>query len=652
MLGGGCLALTLQRDSKRASAAGALGVVVGGSLGLVDVALRFLSGTEDSLRFEWGFPGNTFYLEVDALSAFFLVVIFAVAIASAVFGAPYLRGHAPNRPLGAVWFHYSALVVSMALVVVARNGLLFLIGWESMALTSFFLVMFDGREARVRRAGWTYFVASHFGTGCVLAFFAVLGAHAGSLDFDRIAAAPPLTPATSSLLFLLAIAGFGTKAGFIPLHVWLPEAHPAAPAHVSALMSGAMIKLGIYGILRALTFLGAAPAWWGWLLVAVGATSGVLGVLFALAQHDLKRLLAYHSVENIGIIALGLGVGLLGTTAGDPAVAFLGFSGALLHVLNHALFKSLLFLGAGAVSTAAHALDLEHLGGLLRRMPRTGASFLVGSAAISGLPPLNGFASEFLIFAGALAGATTLGPTFAIPLAACAGALALIGGLAAACFVKACGVAFLGEPRTPNARDAREVAPLMAAPQVALAALCVALGVGAPLVVPLLLPAAAPVLGTTLAGASQAAGFASGALASISVAFALVVGLALALIVLRRGLGRGASIRTGPTWDCGFAAPSPRMQYTASSFAAPLTGYFRSLLRTRAEVAAPSGPFPGRASLETESPDFFLEGVFETAILGARRALSGVLRLQNGRVQFYVLYLVATLIGLLIWRLI
>jgi hydrogenase-4 component B len=646
------LALTLQRDSKRASAVGALGAAVGGSLGLVDVALRFLSATQDSLRFEWGFPGNSFYLEVDALSAFFLVVIFTVAIASAVFGAPYLRGHAAGRPLGAVWFHFNALVVSMALVVVARNGLLFLIGWESMALTSFFLVMFDGREAHVRRAGWTYLVASHFGTGCVLAFFAVLGAHAGSLDFDRIAAAAPLTPATSSLLFLLAIAGFGTKAGFVPLHVWLPEAHPAAPAHVSALMSGAMIKLGIYGILRALTLLGAAPAWWGWLLVAIGATSGVLGVLFALAQHDLKRLLAYHSVENIGIIALGLGVGLLGTTAGDPAVAFLGFSGALLHVLNHAVFKSLLFLGAGAVSTATHTLDLEHLGGLMRRMPRTGASFLVGSASISGLPPLNGFASEFLIFAGALAGATTLGPTYAIPLAACIGALALIGGLAAACFVKACGVAFLGEPRTASARDAHEVGSLMVAPQVALAALCVALGVGAPLVVPLLLPSASPLLGTALGGASQAAAFAAGALASVSVAFALVLGLALALALLRRGLGARAPIQAGPTWDCGFASPSPRMQYTASSFAAPLTQYFRNLMRTRADVVAPSGPFPGRASLETESPDFFLEGGFETAFLGARRALSGVLRLQNGRVQFYVLYLVATLIGLLIWRLI
>ena len=645
------MALVLHRNQRLSSAAGALGSALGGAAGLAESLMALASGSTDSVRFPWGFPGSSFYLEVDALSAFFLAVLFTVTIAAAAFGAPYLRAHARTRPVGAAWFHFNALVLSMALVIVARNGILFLIAWESMALTSFLLVMFDAQEPKVRAAGWTYLVASHLGTGCVLVFFAVVGGMAGSLDFDRIAALAPLPEPTSSLLFLLAIAGFGTKAGFIPLHVWLPEAHPAAPAHVSALMSGAMIKLGIYGILRALTFLGPPEVWWGWVLVLIGTSSGVLGVLFALAQHDLKRLLAYHSVENIGIIALGLGVGLLGIAGKAPAVAFFGFAGALLHVLNHAVFKALLFLGAGAVSTATHTLDLERLGGLLRRMPRTGASFLVGSAAITGLPPLNGFVSEFLIFAGALSGAATLGPSFAIPLAAAAGALALIGGLAAACFVKAGGVAFLGDPRSIEVAAAREVGPMMVAPQVALAALCIALGLAGPLTLAVVAPAVGVAAGAAAAASQGALAGATGLLESVTLAFAVVLALSVGLTLARRGLGAGRTVAAAPTWDCGFAAPTPRMQYTASSFAAPLTEYFRNSLRTHVEALAPAGPFPTRASLRTETPDVFLQGGFAVVAGGTRRALQAVLRLQNGRTQSYVLYIVATLIGLLIWRL-
>ena len=258
------------------------------------------------------------------------------------------------------------------------------------------------------------------------------------------------TQGLAGVLFLLAVIGFGTKAGFMPLHVWLPEAHPAAPSHVSAVMSGVMIKTGIYGLMRAFTFLGTPPLWWGWVLVAIGLTSGVLGVLFALAQHDLKRLLAYHSVENIGIIALGLGVGLLGMSTGSPVLIVLGFGGALLHVLNHALFKGLLFLGAGAVVHGTGTREIDQLGGLLKRMPWTAATFLVGAVAISGLPPLNGFVSEFLIYLGAFKGGISTGGPVAVPLLALIAGLALIGGLAVACFTKAFGIVFLGEPRSEH----------------------------------------------------------------------------------------------------------------------------------------------------------------------------------------------------------
>ena len=262
----------------------------------------------------------------------------------------------------------------MALVCLARNAVLFLIAWEIMALASFFLVAFENEKPEVRRASWIYMVATHLGTACLLPMFLIFGAHAGSLDFDRFAHSLPQPLA--SICFILALIGFGTKAGIIPFHVWLPEAHPAAPSHVSALMSGIMIKTGIYGIVRMLTFLGVPPLWWGWLVLAIGIISGVLGVLFALAQHDLKGLLAYHSVENIGIIMMGLGVGLIGWSAGMPSVAILGMAGGLFHVVNHALFKGLLFLGAGSVYQAAHTREIDQLGGLIKKMPYTGACFL------------------------------------------------------------------------------------------------------------------------------------------------------------------------------------------------------------------------------------------------------------------------------------
>jgi formate hydrogenlyase subunit 3/multisubunit Na+/H+ antiporter MnhD subunit len=538
----------------------------------------------------------------------------------------------------------------MVLVVVARNAVLFLSAWESMALASFSLVMFDAARPGVRRAGWIYFVAAHLGTALLLAFFAVAAARAGSLDFDAIARVAPPPGALASALFVLALFGFGAKAGFLPLHVWLPEAHPAAPSHVSAVMSGVMVKMGIYGLLRALPWLGPPPPWWGWVLVAVGLSSGIIGVLYALAAHELKRLLAYHTVENLGIIALGLGVGLLGVSAGAPPIALLGFCGALLHVLNHGVFKSLLFLGAGAVQAAAHSTDLEHLGGLMRRMPRTGASFAVGSAAISGLPPLNGFASEFLIFVGAFTGAATLGPGFAVPMAAAAAGLALIGGLAAACFAKAAGAVFLGEPRSSAAAQAREAPRAMAAPQLVLAALCLALGLASPWVLQAIAPAAAGALALSSGLGAGPLASSMAALTSVVLVGAIVLALFGALWGARSLLLSRRLVATGPTWDCGYAAPTPRMQYTASSFAAPLTQYFDGALRTEVFDTPPAGPFPERASFATKAPDRYLERGFALAFLGGARALSSALRLQNGRVQFYVLYLVAALLALVAWE--
>ncbi len=489
----GIVSLILQRSPAAASAASVIGIVVGCLVGLVPVVKTLISGGVDSIRWLWNVPGGTFSVGLDPLSALFLLIIFGISIPVSVYGASYLWHSRHEHNLGVVWFFTGVLIVSMVVVVVARNAVLFLVAWEAMSLSSFFLVMLEDKKDGVQTAGWIYLVAAHFGTAFLIALFILMG-HNGSLDFDQFSPA-----AHAGLLFILCLIGFGTKAGFVPLHVWLPEAHPAAPSHISALMSGVMIKMGIYGILRTLTFLGPPPQWWGYLLLAVGLTSGVLGVLFALAQHDLKRLLAYSSVENIGIIAAGLGIGLLGISFNAPMIAILGFGGGLLHVVNHSLFKGLLFLGAGSVAHSTGTREMDQLGGLLKRMPWTGVTFLVGSIAICGLPPLNGFVSEFLIYLGALHGGTASDGRLAVVGVVTLGSLALIGGLVVACFTKASGVVFLGEPRTESARDIHEVGPGMVIPMVVMAVACLAVGLLAPYV----FTALGPVIGQDKSDASS-----------------------------------------------------------------------------------------------------------------------------------------------------
>ena len=380
---------------------------------------------------------------------------------------------------------------------------------------------------------------------------------------------------------MLALIGFGTKAGFIPLHVWLPEAHPAAPSHVSAVMSAVMIKTGIYGLVRVMMLLGAPQAWWGWVLCGIGLSSGVIGVLLALAQHDVKRLLAYHSVENIGIIALGLGVGTLGLCAGLPAVAVMGLAGALLHVLNHALFKGLLFLAAGNVVHSTHSREIDDLGGLLRRMPRTGAIFLIGAAAISGLPPLNGFISEFLIYLASFKGAVTLEGANSVPMLATIAGLALIGGLAAACFTKAFGIVFLGQPRSEHAEQAHEVGLAMVMPGVVLAGACILIGLLGASVVSAMAPLISEVTGLSEPIVRASLSTAAHSIALVSITGGALAGLATLLAIGRALALSNRSVSTNLTWDCGYAEPSRRMQYTASSFAQPLTDTFDLLLQTR-----------------------------------------------------------------------
>ncbi|MGC2412603.1 MAG: proton-conducting transporter membrane subunit [Stellaceae bacterium] len=650
---GGVAAVILGARPRVAQAAGQIGAICGSAVGLL-VSLRVLTaGTVEGMSGAWPMPGGSFHLEIDALSAFFLLPVFGLSVVTGLYGRSYLAGGDPVRDSGrgsaATWFHLNVLTAAMALVITARDGLLFLLVWEIMALAPFFLVILDDRQASVRHAAWTYLAATHLGTAFLLVLFVLVGGLAGTSDFSGYAAALAAHPRLASGVFLLALVGFGSKAGIVPAHVWLPEAHPVAPSHASALMSGAMIKVGIYGLIRILTLLGTPPAWWGWLLIAAGASSGVLGVLFALAQHDLKRLLAYHSVENIGIILIGIGLGVLGLAHGMTTVTVIGFAGGLLHVLNHSIFKGLLFLGAGAVSHAAHTLELEELGGLLKRMKWTGTTFLIGSAAIVGLPPLNGFVSEFLIFYAGFVGIVQSTVNIAVAGLISLVAMGLISGLAAACFAKAFGIVFLGTARSHEAGGAHEAAGPMCAAMAILALLCVAVGLAAPAVVSSMASVVAGASGITVGEVQASLATVAASLGSVVLVFAFLIAVAGLVWVLRAYRLARAGMRRGPVWGCGYRRATPRMQYTASSFAQPLTTQFRLFVRNRETLISPSGYFPVASSYSSDSGDPFLRLLFVPSFRWFTQAVGRMNVVQHGHTHFYVLYVAATLIALLIW---
>jgi hydrogenase-4 component B len=649
----GIAALLLRTKARVASGFGVAGPIVAFGIGVVP-AIQALSGRAIApWTASWSMPLGSFSVGLDGLSAFFLFPILGLGAAAAIYGVGYLKSYQEEKSQFS-WFLFNVLIASMAMVVIARNVLLFLIAWEIMSLSSFFLVAFENEKKEVREASWTYLVATHLGTAFLLAMFLLLGRTSNELDFSRFGG---LTPGLAGFCFVCAVIGFGTKAGIMPFHVWLPDAHPAAPSHVSALMSGVMIKTGIYGILRVLTFLGPPPAWWGWALIGIGLFSGIAGVLFALAQHDLKRLLAYSSIENIGIIVTGLGMGLLGVSAGLPTLAVLGFAGGILHIANHALFKSLLFLGAGSVLHSAHTREIDQLGGLIKRMPRTGLAFLAGAAAISGLPPLNGFVSEFLIYVGAFNGASSIKGGGAVPLLAVITGLALIGGLATACFTKAFGIVFLGEPRSEHAKRAHESSAWMIAPMAVLAACCFVVGLlgfliiramPAVLIVSMNAPGYA---GSDPATIRTALFVASGYLKSFTFGALAILALTGLIALLRLRLLSGRKVGESPVWDCGYAAPNARMQYTESSFAQPIIDFFDIFRRGRKRYRPPQGYFPTAASFKTETLDTSQEGVYRPIFKTVGLVLSKLRVMQHGRIQLYVLYIVLTLIALFIWKL-
>jgi hydrogenase-4 component B len=618
----------------------------GGELAAGLLGLAAALGLGASLTVLSGGPGGSFALRtaalgtpgllvLDPLAAFFALPVLVLSFCGALYGLGYWEGRRGNTP--ALRLVYGLLTASLLLLVVASHALTFLLAWEGMAIAAFLLVMAEDREAETRRAGWIYLIATHTGTLFLFAAFALLARTTGQSGFATLPAGLAATRGGTAL-FALFMLGFGFKAGVLPLHVWLPPAHAAAPSHVSALMSGVLLKMGILGMVRFLSWVPDPPIWWGGMLVALGALSGLLGVAFALGQHDLKRLLAYHSIENIGIILLGLGLGTLGKSLGNPMMQTLGFAGALLHVVNHSLFKGLLFLSAGAVLHATGTRDLERLGGLGRRMPWTSGAFLAGSWAICGLPPLNGFVSEWLIYLGAFRGLGLGRQAWPVVILL---SLALIGALALACFAKAFGAVFLGLPRTGAGVHAHEAPRVMLLPMGVLALACLSIGV-APL---LLMPALGRVADTL--GPAAGAGLSSlGGLGAISGA-ALALGLpAFLLWRWLRPLPREGDL---PTWDCGYAAPEARMEYTASSFADGLVRGLRWALRPVVHRPRVSGWFPRPARYESQVPDPVLDRAAAPALRLTVKGAALLRVAQGGALPVYLLYVLLTLLVLLVW---
>ncbi len=580
-------------------------------------------------------------LVLDPLAAWFLVPILFISTACAVYGGRYLMSG--ERRVGLQAAGMNLIVLAMITVFLAGDAILFLAAWEMMTVFAFLLLTHEHERAEVRRAGLLYLALTHAATSCLLALFASLAIHNGSLQFIAPAA---LSPGAAAALFTLAAIGFGCKAGAWPLHIWLPAAHPVAPSHISALLSGLVIKAGIYGILRASLLIGRVPMACGAALLGIGVASAVLGVLAALAQHELKRLLAYHSIENIGIILIGAGLGSMALTAGRPAVAAIAFAGALLHVVNHALFKSLLFLSAGAVGQACHTLQIDRLGGVLRGMPRTGLSFVIGAAAICGLPPLNGFVSEFLVYMALLAACAVLPVAGQAEAVFAFASLACVGGLAVACFAKACGAVFLGSPRSAAAAAAREAPSQMVGPMLALAAACAIAGLSGPWLLRVL---ELPVM--QLGGVSLAATPARQGLQATAALGAALIALACAIALVRRWLLRRQPAASSVTWACGYASVSPSMQYTASSFARPLIAVFRGVLLPQRHQIIAAAPFSTTVAVEEHCPDPVERFALEPALHGSGVVLALLRRAQPTRVQSYVLAIFVALIALLWWRL-
>jgi len=604
------------------------------------------------------FSGFSVAMHVDKLAAFFIFVISLVAFFCSIYGIGYAKEYYKRFSIGALGFFYNMFILGMLLVVTSFNGLWFLLAWEIMSLASYFLVVYDRTDRKNVKAGYVYLIMTHVGALALLLALALLYHYTHSFDFDgikaHIAAVPHLALAA---VFGLSLFGLGIKAGVIPLHIWLPSAHPAAPSHVSALMSGVMIKTGIYMMIRLfLDIMGPAPLWWGIVVLSVGAVSSLVGVLFALTEHDLKRLLAYHSIENIGIILLGLGSALIFSALHRPELVLLALAAALFHTLNHATFKSLLFLSAGSVIQATHTRNIEKYGGLMKLLPATGLFFLVGSMAISALPPFNGFFSEWLTFQALFGGIAHAGGSAQWVFVAAAASLALTGGLALACFVKAIGATFLARPRSSAARHAKESGFSMKTGMAGLAIACLAIGLAAAPVTRLLQTVSREVTG--LSGVASTLHVSGSRTLVVGDHGAVVSGPAVALLLLlvvvlvwagvRYGVYRRQKVMTGPTWDCGTDL-NERMEITATGFSQSIIRVFKSFLLPTLHHAVERHEDENPYQIKSRTVSMQIRDMYQASIYRPLYRLIGMMSrsaewIHHGNLSAYILYIFAAII--------
>jgi hydrogenase-4 component B len=637
-------------------AASAMGAT-GGLIQTWGAAVVLLEGDTVSWSFPSGVPLFEFSLRLDPLAAVFLLALGVVAIAVSVYSFGYTE-HAQGWRPGILGALLNLLLFSLSLVFTASSVFLFLIAWEVMALTAYCLVSFEHSKEETRSAGILFFVMSHVGTGCLILAFLLL--HSISNTFEFAEFRQPSGPLQQAALFGLFLIGFGVKAGLVPLHVWLPAAHPVAPSNVSALMSGIVVKTGIYGLMRVcFEFLGAPPLWAALLILALGVGSGLIGVLYALIETDLKRLLAYSTIENVGIVFIGIGASLVFTALGKPELAALALVAGLAHIVNHALFKSLLFLAAGSVLHGAGTRNMERMGGLVRRMPATAALFLVGAVAISGLPPLNGFVSEWLTYQSLLAGFGSTASLTRLIFPVGGALLALTGALAATAFVKAFGISFLALPRSPEASEAHESHWTMLAGMSILAAGCGVAAFCAGWLLPVLNPVTSQLVHSSPRGNLSLAGgliISSGVRQGGTVSLAGIAGL-LALMTFLAAILAGIkwrfSIRrSGPTWDCGLPGLTAENQYTATAFSKPLRMIFAVLYQPKREIQRDfevSPYYPKSIVFESE-----VEQTFERRLYGPLKQMllqraSGLRGIQAGSIHAYLAYIFVTLIILLLF---
>jgi hydrogenase-4 component B len=607
-------------------------------------------------------PLGGFSFHVDKLSAFFMLAVSVLAVPVSIYSLGYNREYFAKPQFPFAGALYNLFLLSMVAVVSANDLLTFLIGWELMSIVSYCMVVFEHDRKESVNAGLLYIIMTHIGTAFIIVLFLLMASRTDSVSFDlfRTIKTMQVPSGARNVLFACMLIGFGTKAGIVPLHIWLPRAHPAAPSNISALMSGVMVKTAVYGIVRVIyDFLGAASVGWGAIVLVCGVVSALLGVMYALQDHDLKRLLAFSSIENVGIIFMGVGVSLIFAAHGAYPLAAVALIAGLCHVMNHALFKGLLFLGAGSVLTGTHTKDMEKLGGLIKRMPQTAVFFLAGSLAISALPPFNGFVGEWLTFQSLLAGFGSVGIFVKILFIVCTALLALTGALAAACFVKAFGITFLGLPRSEHAAHAVESPLSMRLGMGILAGLCLLLGIMPSIIIRPLCGVAYELCGADVYGRMCGWGWLS--IAPLDVRFsgvspalilsAVVTFTAVMFLLIRLRFGKIRDT-AGATWDCGIPSVNPRMQYSATAFAQPLKVIFKAIYR----------PVKNIEVLSHETQPYFekikkyehrVQPVFERYIYRpiARFVLSNsvrIINLQAGSIHMYLAYIFVMLIVLLL----